>query len=54
MTHAYELGLSRTAQRLQSHLRAEVGKAIADNDHVYSVVSLGLPYLIIMRIYRVP
>jgi tRNA 2-thiocytidine biosynthesis protein TtcA len=30
MTQAHELGLSRTAQRLQSHLRAEVGKAIAD------------------------
>jgi tRNA 2-thiocytidine biosynthesis protein TtcA len=30
MSHAHELGLSRTAQRLQSHLRAEVGKAIAD------------------------
>ncbi|HEV2702251.1 MAG TPA: tRNA 2-thiocytidine(32) synthetase TtcA [Steroidobacteraceae bacterium] len=30
MTQAYELGLSRTAQRLQSHLRSEVGKAIAD------------------------
>lgn len=30
MTQAHELGLSRTAQRLQSHLRSEVGKAIAD------------------------
>jgi tRNA 2-thiocytidine biosynthesis protein TtcA len=30
MTSAHELGLSRTAQRLQSHLRSEVGKAIAD------------------------
>jgi tRNA 2-thiocytidine biosynthesis protein TtcA len=30
MTQAHELGLSRTAQRLQSHLRGEVGKAIAD------------------------
>ncbi len=30
MTQAHEFGLSRTAQRLQSHLRAEVGKAIAD------------------------
>jgi len=30
MTHAFEPGLSRTAQRLQSHLRAQVGKAIAD------------------------
>jgi tRNA 2-thiocytidine biosynthesis protein TtcA len=30
MRQAHELGLSRTAQRLQSHLRGEVGKAIAD------------------------
>lgn len=30
MTQAYDLGLSRTAQRLQSHLRSQVGKAIAD------------------------
>jgi tRNA 2-thiocytidine biosynthesis protein TtcA len=30
MSHAYQPGLSRTAQRLQSHLRSEVGKAIAD------------------------
>jgi tRNA 2-thiocytidine biosynthesis protein TtcA len=30
MSQAHELGLSRTAQRLQSHLRGEVGKAIAD------------------------
>ncbi|HTC52767.1 MAG TPA: tRNA 2-thiocytidine(32) synthetase TtcA [Steroidobacteraceae bacterium] len=30
MTPAHDLGLSRTAQRLQSHLRSEVGKAIAD------------------------
>jgi tRNA 2-thiocytidine biosynthesis protein TtcA len=30
MTSAHDLGLSRTAQRLQSHLRGEVGKAIAD------------------------
>src|SRR5580698_6315969 len=30
MTLAHDLGLSRTAQRLQSHLRSEVGKAIAD------------------------
>jgi len=30
MTRAHDLGLSRTAQRLQSHLRGEVGKAIAD------------------------
>jgi tRNA 2-thiocytidine biosynthesis protein TtcA len=30
MALAHELGLSRTAQRLQSHLRSQVGKAIAD------------------------
>ncbi len=30
MTPAHDLGLSRTAQRLQSHLRGEAGKAIAD------------------------
>jgi len=30
MTRAHEPGLSRTAQRLQSHLRSLVGKAIAD------------------------
>jgi tRNA 2-thiocytidine biosynthesis protein TtcA len=30
MTLAQNLGLSRTAQRLQSHLRSQVGKAIAD------------------------
>jgi tRNA 2-thiocytidine biosynthesis protein TtcA len=30
MTQPHDLGLSRTAQRLQSHLRSEVGKAIAD------------------------
>jgi tRNA 2-thiocytidine biosynthesis protein TtcA len=30
MTQRHDLGLSRTAQRLQSHLRSEVGKAIAD------------------------
>ena len=30
MTPTYDQGLSRTAQRLQSHLRGQVGKAIAD------------------------
>jgi tRNA 2-thiocytidine biosynthesis protein TtcA len=30
MTQRHDPGLSRTAQRLQSHLRSEVGKAIAD------------------------
>src|SRR5580698_5966684 len=30
MTQAVDLGLSRTAQRLQSHLRSQAGKAIAD------------------------
>src|SRR5580692_11501151 len=30
MAQAHEPGLSRTAQRLQSHLRSQVGKAIAD------------------------
>jgi tRNA 2-thiocytidine biosynthesis protein TtcA len=30
MTLAQNLGLSRTAQRLQSHLRSQAGKAIAD------------------------
>jgi len=30
MTPSHDQGLSRTAQRLQSHLRSQVGKAIAD------------------------
>jgi tRNA 2-thiocytidine biosynthesis protein TtcA len=30
MTPTHDQGLSRTAQRLQSHLRSQVGKAIAD------------------------
>ena len=30
MTQAHDLGLSRTAQRLQSHLRSQAGKAIAE------------------------
>jgi tRNA 2-thiocytidine biosynthesis protein TtcA len=30
MTSTHDQGLSRTAQRLQSHLRSQVGKAVAD------------------------